>query len=73
MRVSLRIKEWIHHRQLLLKHFAVRTTLVSTKDFAVIQLVAVEMPFVNRAEGIECAHVSLAGSEIQHLPCLRLG
>jgi peptide methionine sulfoxide reductase MsrB len=31
-----------------------RTTSVSTKDFAVIQLVAVEMPFVNRAEAIEC-------------------
>jgi hypothetical protein len=30
---------------------------VSTKDFAVIQFVAVEMPFVNRAEAIECAHV----------------
>jgi len=34
-----------------------RTTLVSTNDFGVIKLVAVEMPFVNRAESIEYAHV----------------
>jgi hypothetical protein len=32
---------------------------VSTKDFAVIQLVAVELPFVNRAEAIKCTQVSL--------------
>ena len=49
----------------------------SAEDFAVIQLVAVEMSVVHRAEAIECAHVPLGrltfclavfqeGNEIQH-------